>query len=255
MRYLIIGLGIYGANLARDLTDMGHEVIGADNNASNVEAIKDFIAKAYIIDSTDEASLSALPLKNVDLVIVAIGENFGASVKTVALLKKNGVKNIFARAIDELHQSILEGLKVQRILTPEQRAAHDLVNEMELNSDVATLRVSQDSLVMRFQAPSYFYQMKYADITPDILHGLRLIAATRPTASTNILGITRSLLQPLPLPNPPVKDSSLNGKNSGGSSKNSGNAEALEDLRVQPGDVFVCLGSSASYKALFRHIN
>jgi trk system potassium uptake protein TrkA len=169
-------------------------------------------------------------------------------VKTVALLKKNGVKNIFARAIDELHQSILEGLKVQRILTPEQRAAHDLVNEMELNSDVATLRISQDSLVMRFQAPSYFYQMKYADITPDILHGLRLIAATRPTTSTNILGITRSLLQPLPLPNAPAKDSSLSGKNSG-------NAEAPEDLRVQPGDVFVCLGSSASYKALFRHIN
>lgn len=54
MRYLIIGLGIYGANLAIDLTNMGHEVIGADKNPSLVESIKDFISTAYIIDSTDE---------------------------------------------------------------------------------------------------------------------------------------------------------------------------------------------------------
>lgn len=84
MRYLIIGLGIYGSNLAMDLTAAGHEVIGADVKPSLVENIKEYITTAYIIDSTDEAALNVLPLKNVDLVIVAIGENFGASVKTVA---------------------------------------------------------------------------------------------------------------------------------------------------------------------------
>ena len=104
MRYLIIGLGIYGANLAIDLTNMGHEVIGADSNPSLVEGIKDLISTAYIIDATDESALAALPLKNVDLVIVAIGENFGASIRIVALLKKLGVEHIYARAIDKLHE-------------------------------------------------------------------------------------------------------------------------------------------------------
>lgn len=231
MRYLIIGLGIYGSNLARDLTDMGHEVIGADVRASNVEAIKDYISTAYIIDSTDEASLAALPLKNVDLVIVAIGENFGASVKTVALLRKTGIKNIYARAIDELHQSILEGLKVNRILTPEQRAAHDLVNEMELHTDVATLRVDRDTFVMRFKAPEYFHHMDYSDITPETLHGLKLIAASRPVRKDNILGISRDTLQPLPLP------------------------ASSSPLEVLPGDIFLCLGTASSYRALFRHLN
>ena len=90
MRYLIIGLGIYGENLARDLTAMGHEVIGADRSQSHVEALKEYISTVYLIDSTEESQLSVLPLRNVDLVIVAIGENFGASIKTVALLKKAG---------------------------------------------------------------------------------------------------------------------------------------------------------------------
>ena len=123
MRYLIIGLGIYGSNLARDLTDMGHEVIGADIRQSNIEAIKDYISTVYLIDTTEETAIGVLPLKNVDLVIVAIGENFGASVKTVALLKQNGVKHIYARAIDKLHESILQGFEVERIITPPPTSA------------------------------------------------------------------------------------------------------------------------------------
>ncbi|MDE7397185.1 MAG: NAD-binding protein, partial [Muribaculum sp.] len=77
MRYLIIGLGIYGTNLAVDLTSMGHEVIAADIDSSAVDAIKDKVSSVYIIDSTEETALSVLPLNAVDLVIVAIGENFG----------------------------------------------------------------------------------------------------------------------------------------------------------------------------------
>lgn len=229
MRYLIIGLGIYGSNLARDLTNIGHEVIGADVKASTVEAIKNNIATAYIVDSTDEASLSALPLKNVDVVIVTIGENFGASVKTVALLRKIGVKRLYARAIDPLHRSILEGLDVQRILTPEQRAAHDLVNEMELGGTVESLRVADDTVVCRFNAPAIYNDLHYTDLTPDRLGGLHLIAASRPNKDTNILGISHDVLKALNITDP--------------------------DLTVIPGDRFTCLGSATDYHHLFDRLS
>lgn len=230
MRYLIIGLGIYGTNLAKDLTDLGHEVIGADIRASNVDAVKDYISTAYILDSTDETSLSALPLKTVDLTVVTIGENFGASVKTVALLRKLGVRRLYARAIDDLHKAILEGLKVDRILTPEQRAAHDLVNEMELGSQVAILRVDHNVYVARFRAPKYFMAMKYSDLASEGLFGLRLVAAARPVAGKNVLGIDSSRLKML-------------------------DPEMYESFRVEEGDVFTCVGSSKEYKNLFRHLN
>lgn len=238
MRYLIIGLGIYGSNLARDLTDMGHEVIGADIRSANVEAVKDYISTAYILDSTDEPSLAALPLKNVDLVIVAIGENFGASVKTVALLRKLGIRKIYARAIDELHQSILEGLKVERILTPEQRAAHDLVNEMELSSQVASLRIGHDTFAVRFVAPGIFHHMRYADIDADTLRGLRFITAARPSSKNNILGISHTVMDTLPVG--VLADDVHSGEPEEG------------DLRVEPGDIFLCVGPVSAYKALFR---
>lgn len=62
--------------LAEELSTLGHEVIGADLDEGRVDSIKDKIATAFVIDATDEQSLSVLPLNSVDMVIVAIGENF-----------------------------------------------------------------------------------------------------------------------------------------------------------------------------------
>lgn len=191
MRYLIIGLGIYGENLARDLADMGHEVIGADIKQTHVEAVKDYISTVYIIDSTEESALSVLPLDNVDLVIVAIGENFGASIRTVALLKKAGVKHIFARAIDKLHESILESFEIDRILTPEQRAAADLTHEMELGADIESLSVDADNVVVKFKAPQFLLGLRYAEIDFQARYDLEFVAATRPLMRRNVLGIER----------------------------------------------------------------
>lgn len=190
MRYLIIGLGIYGSNLARDLTDKGHEIIGADNRKTNVDAIKDYISTVYLIDATEETSLSLLPLNNVDIVIVAIGENFGASVKVVALLKKLKVKHIYARAIDPLHESILESFNLDRIITPEQRAARDLSNEMSLGAKVQTLSVDDEYFVMKFSVPEHLYGRKYYDLKLESDYGLKIVALTRHTSATNMFGIS-----------------------------------------------------------------
>ena len=81
MKYIIIGLGNYGGVLAEELSVLGHEVIGVDTNEHRVDVLKDKIATSFIIDATDEQSLSVLPLKDVDVVIVAIGENFGGTAE------------------------------------------------------------------------------------------------------------------------------------------------------------------------------
>jgi len=99
MKYIVIGLGNYGYVLAEELAAVGHEVIGVDINTQRVDSLKEKLAAAFVMDATDEQALAALPLRNVDAVIVAIGENFGASVRVTALLKQMKVEHIFARAM------------------------------------------------------------------------------------------------------------------------------------------------------------
>lgn len=229
MRYLIIGLGIYGSNLAVDLTAMGHEVIGADSDSIIVDSLKDKISTAYIIDSTDEAALSVLPLKTVDLVIVAIGENFGASIKTVALLRKLGVKNIYARAVDEIHETILQGFQVNRILTPEQRAARELTRELELGCNVDSMRIDIDRYVIRFQVPDYYVGTKIGELNFEKNFNIKLVAVSRPTPRRNFLGITNDELQMLQNPSP--------------------------DLQLEKGDVMTVIGDQKGFRQLFHHIS
>lgn len=228
MKYLIIGLGIYGSNLALDLAALGHEVIGADNRQSNIEAIKDYISTVYHVDSTEESALNVLPLKNVDVVIVAIGENFGASVKTVALLKKIGVKHIYARAIDKLHESILEGFDIDRILTPEQRAAADLTDEMELGSKVTSMKIDGETYILKFKVPQYFVGDLYKNLDFEN-YNLKIVAVTRPEKKTNLLGISRKDQLAVDFTNP--------------------------DLTVEADDEITVIGSAKGFKSLYREIN
>lgn len=231
MRYLIIGLGIYGSNLARDLTDMGHEVIGVDSSQASVDAIKDYISTVYIMDVTEEANLALLPLNNVDLVIVTIGENFGASVKVVAMLKTFKVKHIYARAIDKLHQSILEGFALDRIITPEQRAARDLTFELALGYDVRSLAVDDNNnYVLRFKAPKKLVGLKYSDIDLSKNYHIELIAVSRAVERKNIMGISHAEMQKIDLSQNP-------------------------DLLIAETDELTCLASRSDCDKFFKIIN
>lgn len=123
MKYLVIGLGEFGRTLAEELTDQFNDVIGIDCNELRVNSIKNRISLAYIMDSTDASSLAQLPLDDLDGVIVAIGQSLDVSLRTVAALKENGVKNIYARAIDQTHLSILNAMSVTKVFIPEKYAA------------------------------------------------------------------------------------------------------------------------------------
>ena len=156
MKYIIIGLGNYGHVLAEELSALGHEIIGADISESRVDSIKDKVATAFVIDATDEQSLSVLPLNSVDIVIVAIGENFGASIRVVALLKQKKVPRIFARAIDAVHKAVLEAFDLERILTPEEDAARSLVQLLDFGTNMEGFRIDQDYYVVKFTVPEKF---------------------------------------------------------------------------------------------------
>lgn len=190
MKYIVIGLGNYGGVLAEELTALGHEVIGVDCNELHVDRLKDKIATAFVLDATDELSLSTLPLKKVDIVVVAIGENFGASVKVVSILKKNKVRHIYARAVDEIHKTVLEAFSLDRVLTPEKEAARMLVQLLELNSEVEPFKIDEEYYVFKFAVPSKLCGMAVNDLQLEKDFNLKIISFIRGHRVENSLGIS-----------------------------------------------------------------
>lgn len=88
MKFIIIGLGNFGFALAEKLSQQGHEVIGVDKTIDKIEEIKDKITHAICLDCSHQAAVNSLPLKNTDVVIVAIGEDVAGNLLTTALIKK-----------------------------------------------------------------------------------------------------------------------------------------------------------------------
>ena len=113
MKCLIIGLGNFGRTLAVELSDNGHDVIGIDKSEHCVDMVKDRISVSYIMDATEGLSLKSLPLNEIDCAIVAIGQSMDSSLRTVAALKELSVKNIYARALDDTHMSILKAMDIK----------------------------------------------------------------------------------------------------------------------------------------------
>ena len=190
MKYIIIGLGNYGGVLAEELSMLGNEVICVDMNSHHVELLKDKIAASFIMDATDEEALLALPLKEVDVVIVCIGENLGASVRVVAMLKKMGTKRIMARAVDEVHKMILEAFGLDRILTPEKEAARTLVRLLDLQINVESFPIGDSHYVAKFQLPASFVGMKLKDLNLEKDFDLKMISLIRGKKTVNAIGIS-----------------------------------------------------------------
>lgn len=191
MKYLIIGLGNYGGVLAEELTALGHEVVGVDSEELQAERYKDKVATTYVLDATDEMALSVLPLNGVDIVIVAIGENFGASVRIVSLLKKRNVKHIYARAVDEVHKAVLDAFSLDRILTPEKDAARLLVQLMELDAEVEHFSVDENNYIFKFSVPAKLIGYKINELSIEQEFGIRIISLIMGKQVSNILGISK----------------------------------------------------------------
>lgn len=137
MKFCIIGLGYFGKNLALSLARARTEVLAVDILPAKVDAVKDDVSHAVIMDSSQPEALAKLPLADMDAVVVAIGENFEASLLTVAHLQECGVKRIIARVINPIHEKLLKLMKVEELILPEaesaQRMAQSLVRGV-LNS-------------------------------------------------------------------------------------------------------------------------
>jgi trk system potassium uptake protein len=130
---LVIGLGRFGGQLALELTELGHDVLGVDASESAVSEFSPYLAKAVVADTTRREVLEQLGADQFNHVVVGVGD-VEASILTVTELKTLGVKDIWAKAVTDTHNRILTALGVLHVVQPEhemgRRIAHQVTGKM-----------------------------------------------------------------------------------------------------------------------------
>lgn len=156
-RVLVIGLGRFGRAVAESVVETGGEVIAVDTDLALVEAVRDHVTVAAQIETLEAEPLRELGAADVDVAVVAIGEDFAAEVLAVALLKELKIPHIVARTRNDRERRILELVGATRIVSVEvemgQRvarslAAPDVIDHVTLGPDVALVYWTADERVI-----------------------------------------------------------------------------------------------------------
>lgn len=130
MLYAVIGLGRFGFKLATTLAEKGAEVIAIDIDRGLVDEIKDLVAQAICLDSTDEKALRAIGVQDVDGAVVAIGVNIEASILTTAILRRLGVGRVIARAMTKLQGQILQEVGARKVIYLEDQMGEQVARSL-----------------------------------------------------------------------------------------------------------------------------
>jgi trk system potassium uptake protein TrkA len=155
-KFCVIGLGHFGMNLAMRLSEAGAEVLAIDNHEDKIEMIRDKVAYAARLDSTDERALQSFGLQEMDAVIVAIGEAFESSLMTTGILQEMGVKKIMNRVISPVHERLLKLMNVDELLVPEAEAAQKLANRLMVPGIIESFEIGGNYGVFEIAAPKPF---------------------------------------------------------------------------------------------------
>lgn len=177
--FAVIGLGRFGGSICKELSSEGMQVLAIDNDPQKVNEFKNIASHAVIADSTDEAALKELGIKNLDHVIIAIGDNIQASILTTVILTDLGIKKITVKAQNDYHEKILNKIGADFVVHPERdmgkRIAHSLISSNILDY----LELSDDHSIVEVKAGNKMIGKTLIDLDIRANFGCNVVAIKR----------------------------------------------------------------------------
>ncbi|QXP62321.1 MULTISPECIES: TrkA family potassium uptake protein [unclassified Polaribacter] len=192
MKYIIVGLGNFGGPLAEKLTTQGNEVIGIDSNMAKVELYKERISHTICMDATDESTVSGLPLSDTDVVIIAFGQDQGANVMTTALFKNFQVKRLISRAINPLHEKVLNAIGIEEIVHPEEESAERWAKKLCLTNVVDSFELSADYSIIEVNIPERYIGSTIKEIQLRRKYNILALTTIKKTKVKSLVGKSRN---------------------------------------------------------------
>jgi len=176
-RVIVVGLGIFGFNIAKELYESGLEVIAIDKHKETIQKIKDFSTRAILADATDKELLETIGIQEDDVVIVSFGEDLAASTLLTLHLKELNVKEIIVKAPNEDHKRILEKVGATEVIIPEKEMAGKVAKSLISPNVLDYIPLSQDYTISEIAPPSSFLGKTIGELQLRKKHHIGVIAS------------------------------------------------------------------------------
>ena len=177
--YIVIGLGRFGAEVAKRLQSFGCEVLAMDVDSRLVQQVSSEVTQAVVGDARDKEVLRALGVGDFDCGIVAIGGDFGNSVLATINLKELGVPYVVCKAHDETHRQVLNKLGADLVIIPEQENAGRLARSLSSPNVLDYIELSDEYGIIEMPAPERWQGSTLKDLNIRAKLGVNIIAVKR----------------------------------------------------------------------------
>ena len=176
---LISGLGRFGRHVARRLHEIGHQIMAVDNKEERVEAAMPYVTNALVGDGTRHDFIASLGVRDYDLCIVAIGDNFQSSLETTSLLKELGAKKVVARASRDVHAKFLLRNGADDVVYPEKQVAEWTAERYSSDLLFDYFSMGDGYAVMEIEIPSTWVGKKISDLDLRKRYNINILATKR----------------------------------------------------------------------------
>ena len=150
--FAVLGLGQFGTSVAKTIAKGDFELVAIDKNPASVQSISRYIPHAAIADCTDEAVLVDLGIKNCDIVVVAVGNEFESAILTTVTLKELGVRKVIVKATNDRHANILYKVGADLVILPEIEMGVRVANSMTETDILDRINLSSEYSIVELTA-------------------------------------------------------------------------------------------------------
>ena len=177
--YVVVGLGRFGSEVARQLYKCGCEVLAIDVRSELVQQIAPDVTHAVVGDSRDKEVLRALGAGDFDCAVIAIGEDLAASVLITMNMKELGVPYLVCKAHDDVHRRVLEKLGADRVVIPEQENAARLAKSLSSPNLLDYIELSEEYSIIELPAPQSWVGKNLKELNVRAKLGVNILAVRR----------------------------------------------------------------------------
>ena len=178
-QFAVIGLGRFGASVAKTLAQKNCQVIAIDKDEDKIQDISEAVTQAVCLDATDEKALKAVGIEQVDVAIVSVGVDVEASVLIALLLKEIGIKEVIAKAVTPQQGKALEKIGVDRIIFPERDMGERLANALTSPKVTDYLQLSGSCSIIEITPPKDFIGKTLKQLNIRAKYQLNIVAVKR----------------------------------------------------------------------------
>ena len=177
--FAVIGLGLFGSSVARQLCALGAEVLAIDTNSDLVQPVSGDVTTAAVADARDLEVLRALGAQECDCAVVAIGDDLAVSVLATMNLKELGIPQIICKAHDETHRKVLEKLGADKVVIPEKEVADKLARSLTSHNVLDFIELSNDYGIVEINTPKEWIGKSLKELDVRARLGVNIIAIER----------------------------------------------------------------------------